>query len=214
VDDLFPLLMVLIFVLAPIIEGLKRKNKRPPPPPPQRRVPPPSAPQQRSRTEELGTRPRTDEDASTMVPDDLWEILTGQKRMPGPTAPVPTPPAETRSGWDIGYDAELEEDEEAAEERVAVEDVNVETRRSRVEAQSLETIGRHPEPIVISLEDNIPSTAQRHAEFHQRINAPPPVVEVAPRRKPLFDLRNRSELRRAFLMQEVFNKPKGLEGLD
>jgi hypothetical protein len=214
VDDLFPLLMILIFVLGPIIEGLKRKNRQPPPPPPQRRVPPPSSPPQRSRTEELNRGSRTEENASTMVPDDLWEILTGQKRMPAPTAPPPTPQSERRSGWDIGYDAELEEDEELEEERVVFEDVNVETRRSRVEAQSLETIGRHPEPVVISLEENIPSTAQRHADFHQRINAAPPVVEVAPRRKPLFDLHNRSELQRAFLLQEVFGKPKGLEDLD
>jgi hypothetical protein len=212
VDDLFPLLMVLIFVLGPIIEGLKRKNKRPPPPPPQRRVPPPAAPQRRSRTEELSTRPRTEENASTMVPDDLWEILTGQKRMPGPTAPpAPAPQAERRPSWDIGYDAELEEDEELEEERVTLEDVNVETRRARVEAQSLETISRHPEPVIVSLEENIPSTAQRHADFHHRISVAPPVVEVAPRRKPLFDRNNRSEMQRAFLLQEVFGKPKSLE---
>jgi hypothetical protein len=213
VDDLFPLLMFLIFVLGPILEGLKRKNKRPPPPPPQRRVPPPAAPPQRSRTEEVST-PRGDENASTMVPDDLWEILTGQKRMPAPTAPAPTPQAERRPGWDVVYDAELEEDEEAEEERVAIEDVNVEARRARVEAQSLETISRHPEPVIVSLEENVPTTAQRHADFHQRIIAAPPVVEVAPRRKPLFDLTNRSELQRAFLLQEVFGKPKGLKELD
>lgn len=211
-DDLFPLLMVLIFVLGPIIEGLKRKNRRPPPPP-QRRVPPSSAPPQRSRTEEISTtRPRGDESAATMVPDDLWEILTGQPRSPAPTAP-PIPPRqpERRPAWDVGYDAELEADEELEEELVGLEDVNVETRRARVEAQSLETIGRHPEPVVISLEDNIPTTAQRHAEFHQRITVAPPVVEVEPRRKPLFDLKNRSELQRAFLAQEVFGKPKSLE---
>lgn len=210
-DDLFPLLMVLIFVLGPIIEGLKRKNRRPPPP--QRRVPPPSAPPQRSRTEEISTtRPRGDESAATMVPDDLWEILTGQPRTPAPPAPpTPTRQPERRPAWDVGYDAELEADEELEEERVGLEDVNVETRRARVEAQSLETIGRHPEPVVISLEDNIPTTAQRHAEFHQRIVVAAPVVEVPPRRTPLFDLKNRSELQRAFLMQEVLGPPKALE---
>ena len=209
-DELFPLLMFLIFVLAPILEGLKRKNKPPTPPrPPQRRVPSPSPPQ-RSRTEEVGPRAPAEENASTMVPDDLWEILTGQKRVPTPTAPPgPVPQAEKKPEWER-YDGELEEDEESAEESVALEDVNVETRRARVEAQSLETIGRHPEPIIISLEENVPSTAVRHAAFHQRMIATPVEVEVAPRRKPLFDLGNRSELQRAFLLQEVLGKPKAL----
>jgi hypothetical protein len=211
VDDLFPLLMFLIFVLAPIIEGLKRKNKQPPPPPQQRRMPPPSPPPQRSRTEEVSTRPRAEDNASTMVPDDLWEILTGQKRVPTPAPPTPAPQAETKPEWQVLYEPELEEDEEGAEERVALEDVNVETRRARVEARSLETISRHPEPVIISLEDNVPSTAQRHAAFHQRITEKPPEVQVAPRRKPLLNLNDRSELQRAFLLQEVFGKPKGLQ---
>jgi hypothetical protein len=212
-DDLFPLLMFLIFVLAPIIEGLKRRNKKQQPPrPPQRRVPaPPTQRQQRSRTEEVTSRPRVDENASTMVPDDLWEILTGQRR-PTATIPTPPPPVEKKTSWDVGYDSELEEDEEAEEENVVLEDVNVETRRARVEAQSLETITRHPEPVIISLEDNVPTSAARHAAFHQRAATAPVAVVITPaRRKRLFDLNNRSELQRAILMHEILGKPKGLE---
>jgi hypothetical protein len=211
-EDLFPLLLFLIFVLAPIIEGLKRRNKNQQPPrPPQRRVPAPPQQQQRSRTEEVARRPRVDENASTMVPDELWEILTGQRR---PTATIPAPPpVEKKTSWDIGYDSELEEDEEAEAENVVLEDVNVETRRARVEAQSLETITRHPEPVIISLEDNVQTAAARHAAFHQRAAAAPPVAVVItpPRRKRLFDLNNRSELQRAILLHEILGKPKGLE---
>lgn len=214
-EELFPLLMFLIFILGPIFEGIARsKKKGQQPPPPQRRAPPPS-----SRTEEVGTRSRVEEDASTMVPDELWEILTGQK-LPPVQQPTPVPPspldtrAEKRPSWDVVYDPELEEDEEAEVEVVAVEDVNVETRRARVEAQSLETLERHSVPVVVSLEDNIPTTAVRHAAFHQKVSQPQAVatVELPARRRPrLIDLSNRSEIQRAFLMSEVFGKPKGLE---
>ena len=213
-EDLFPLLMFLIFILGPIFEGIARsKKKGQQPPPPQRRVPPP----QSSRTEEIGTRSRVEEDASTMVPDELWEILTGQKRPPV-QQPTPVPPspldtrAEKRPSWDVVYDPELEEDEEAEVEVVAVEDVNVETRRARVEAQSLETLERHSVPVVVSLEDNIPTTAVRHAAFHDKVMAAQavPVVEVR-RRRTMLDLSNRSDLQRAFLLVEVLGKPKGLE---
>ena len=213
-DDLFPIILFLIFVLGPIIEGLKRKNKQPPPPPTPRRMPPQPTEQQRSRTEEVSPRPRTEENASTMVPDDLWEILTGQKRMPlPPTAPAPAPAPTTAKKPDrpVVFDAELEEDEELAQESVALEDVNVEARRMRVEAQSLETISRHPAPVIVSLEENLPSTAARHAAFHQRIMAASPEVVVVYRRKPLVDLTNRSELQRAFLLTEILGKPKALE---
>ena len=224
-DDLFPLLMLLIFVLGPILEGLKRRSKggrppeerRPPPRVPQQRVPQQRVPQQRlpqqtSRTEEVspGTR-RQEESAAAMVPDDLWEILTGQKRPPVLTTPQPLPPEEKRRpAWDVVYDPELEEDEEGAPEVVAREDVLIETRRAREEAQSLETYERHPEPVIISLEDNVPTTAQRHLAFHQKVIAPAAVVITQPRR-PRLNLHDRSELQRAFVLQEVFGTPKGLE---
>ena len=211
-DELFPILMFVIFILGPIIEAITKKNKKGqlPPPPQQQRRPP----VQSSRTEEISTRSRVEEDASAMVPDELWEILTGQKRTPPaqlPPSPLDTR-AEKRPSWDVVYDPELEEDEEAELEVVAVEDVNVETRRQRVEAQSLETLERHPAPVVVSLEDNIPTTAVRHAAFHDRVMAAQsvPIVEIQ-QRKALLDFRNRSELQRAFLLVEVLNKPKCLE---
>jgi hypothetical protein len=212
-DDLFPILMFIVFFLAPLLEGLKRKNKegkqKTPPKPrptitraPQQRFPQPS------RTEEVSGKPRAEESAATMVPDDLWEILTGQKRPPVLTTPPET--TERRPHWDVIYDPE-EDEEDIPEEAGAREDVNVEVRRGRVDAQSLETYDRHPAPVVISLEENIPTSAQRHAAFHKKISAPAQIVRNPVVRHPLLGMNTRAELRRAFLLQEVFNKPKGLE---
>jgi hypothetical protein len=215
-DDLFPLLMLLIFVLGPILEGLKRKHRGGQPPQQRRQMPRPPqhrVPERTSRTEEVspGTR-RQEEAAATMVPDDLWEILTGQKRPPVLTTPQPKPPEERkRPAWDVVYDPELEEDEEGGAEVVAPEDVLIETRRAREEAQSLETYDRHPEPVIISLEENVPTTAQRHKAFHQKVNTPPAQVAVAPPARPRLNLHDKSELQRAFVLQEVFGRPKGLE---
>ncbi|HET9438561.1 MAG TPA: hypothetical protein VFO52_00235 [Longimicrobiales bacterium] len=217
-DDLFPIILFIIFFLAPLIEGLRKKNKNQPPPT-QRRTPP-RVPQQRlpqqqlprpSRTEEVSSKPRQEESAAAMVPDDLWEILTGQKRPPVLTTPQPLPQeGKPRPGWDVVYDPD-EEAEEADEESLIREDVDVELRRTRREPVSLETYERHPEPVIISLEENIPTTAQRHAAFHEKVAAsrPAEVEGRAVTRK--LGLTNRAELQRAFLLQEVLGKPKGLE---
>ena len=221
-DDLFPLLLFLFFVLGPILEGLKRKSKGQPPPPqrralprvPQQRLPQQRTPEASSRTEEVspGAR-RQEESASAMVPDDLWEILTGQKRPSVLTTPQPFPTEEKkRPSWDTVYVPEEDEDEEAGAEVVAREDVLIETRRAREEAQSLETYERHPEPVIVSLEENLPTAAQRHQAFHQKVASTAPAQVIAePRRRPRLNLNSRSELQRAFLLQEVFGKPKGLE---
>jgi hypothetical protein len=215
-DDIFPILMFIIFFLAPLLEGIKRKRKgdqeqppprRPLPRPQQQRLPP----QRRetpapSRMEEVSGKPRAEESAAAMVPDDLWEILTGQKRPPVLTTPPQTP--ERRPHWDVVFDPEAEA-EDVAEEAASREDVNVEVRRARVEAQSLETYDRHPQPVVISLEENLPTAAQRHDAFHKKIAATAPVAKAE--KRPLLDLHDRSELQRAFLLQEVFGKPRGLD---
>ncbi len=211
-EDIFPILLFIIFFLVPLLEGLKKKKQQPPPPPQQRRMPQPPV---SSRTEEVSTRPREQESAATMVPDDLWEILTGQKRPPVLTTPQPEPvPAEKpRPAWDVVYDPELDGEEEEAEataEPVPWEDVFVEARRKPRERISLETLEPEPEPVIISLEENVPTVAQRHAAFHEKVSAKPQPSEITrPRRR--IEFRNRSELQRAVLMMEILGPPKGLE---
>jgi hypothetical protein len=128
------------------------------------------------------------------------------------TTPQQRPPESTRRpNWDVVYVPEEDEDEEGAAEVTVAEDVLVETRRAREEAQSLETYERHPEPVIVSLEENIPTAAQRHEAFHKKVTAPTAPVAAQPTRRSLLNLSNRSELQRAFVLQEVLGKAKGLE---
>jgi hypothetical protein len=216
-DDLFPLLMFLIFVLGPILEGIKRKNKQPPPPPPpqQRRMPQPpprQAPAEPSRTEEISSR-RTEESAAGMVPNDLWEILTGQKPLPPvpTTSRPPAPVATKRQPWDVVFDPDEEDEESGGAESAPVEQVKVDPRRERGVAQSLESLERHPVPVVVSLEDNIPTTRQRHDAFHKKVAPPITAPKAKVPRRPVLNLKDRSELQRAMLTQDILGKPKGLE---
>ena len=130
-DDIFPILMFIIFFLAPLLEGLKRKNKdqrrppqeRPLPRPPQQRLPQQTQPKPSSRMEEVSGKSRSEETAAGMVPDDLWEILTGQKRPPVlTTPPQPQPETRKRPSWDVVYDPEEDEEAEADEEALVRED--------------------------------------------------------------------------------------------
>lgn len=209
-EDIFPILLFVFFFLIPLLEGLKKKKQQPPPPSQQQRRMPPVT----SRTEEVTTRPREQESAASMVPNDLWEILTGQKRPPVLTTPPEQVPAEKpRPSWDVVYDPELDNEEEETEttaEPVPWDDVYVEERRKPRERISLETLEPRPEPVIISLEENVPTVAQRHAAFHEKVAAQAePVPAARPKRR--IELRNRSEIQRAFLMMEILGPPKGLE---
>jgi hypothetical protein len=68
-------------------------------------------------------------------------------------------------------------------------------------------------PAVVSLERPLPSAATRHAVFHQQLDAPAPAVpgQRAPRPSARDRLFAGDDMRRAFVLQEVFGKPKGLE---
>ncbi|MGQ0813921.1 MAG: hypothetical protein ACT4O1_05590 [Gemmatimonadota bacterium] len=211
-DDLFPLLLFLIFILAPIIEGLKKKGQQKPPPRvPQRR------PETRERTsaQESTTQPR--DAAASMIPDELWQILTGEAR-PAPTVPAPRPSeADKQRPWDVVYiPAEDTEDEEA----LTAEDVDVEVRRSTREEVRREHAVRHKpaEAVslevpanIISLETPRPSAAARHSAFHQKRDRQPLAFVARPSARKKLGLTSRTELQRAFLLQEIFGKPRGLE---
>jgi hypothetical protein len=98
------ILLLIVFVLAPLLEKLLQANRPQPPeqPPQQQRTTRqrrPGGPQQPV-PDELEERPfrsipsaDADEDmqtAATMLPDDLWEILTGEKRpQPPPRSEMP-----------------------------------------------------------------------------------------------------------------------------
>ena len=205
-DDVIGFIIVfVIFVLGPLLDQMRRSKQPPPPPPRQRQVPRPQPrvaypqPTQESKprpeyTQPHGTTTGDDErqQASTMVPAELWEILTGEKR-PSPL-PQPLPP-----------DAELEE--AADEEANTVEDVTVEVRRGRMEeAISLEELPRRAPPVVVSMETT-PDPKRRHAQFHEKIADVATVQSTAPHEW----LSTPAELRRAFVLQTILGPPKSLE---
>jgi hypothetical protein len=220
VDDIFPIILFIIFFVAPLIEQLKKKKGQPPAPPPPRPQARPQ-PQPRSSTEEVSSRPR--ETAEAMVPDDLWKILTGEARppvmIPEETRRVPT---QKQRPWDVVY---IPPEETEDEEELARDDVDVEVRRTSREAVQLEHARRHlpvearrelpveaasleVEPNIISLETPLPSAQARHAAFHQRIAEP---LAAEKQKKGAFALTDHQELRRAFVMQEIFGRPRGLD---
>jgi len=215
-DDLFGIMLFLIFVLAPIIEGIRKRGRQQQPP--QRRPPArlpqsrtPELPSPRSRTEEVSGK--ASDAASVLIPDDLWSILTGEQRPPVLTAPPTTPP---RKRIETVY---IPPEEVEDEEALAAEDVNVEVARTSREAVQLEHARRHRpravsleiEPEIISLETGVPTGAMRHSAFHDKLlkTAPTPVVRA--RKKSLLNMNDLDEVRRAFILQEVLGKPRGLE---
>jgi hypothetical protein len=212
-EDIIGFLFILfVFVLGPIIEAARRKQQQKQPPPPQRERPQSmSRPLPRSRTEELPARteyqrPRPVEEsepAATMVPEDLWAVLTGQP-LPAPPKPRPTPPP---TKWEEPADLDFEDLE--GEQDIAREDVTVEVRRSRVEeAVSLEELPRRELPTVVSMETDVPDTRTRHAAFHKKFQplGPAPPLPSAARL-----IMNARDLRRAILYQTILGPPKGLE---
>ena len=148
--------------------------------------------------------------AADMVPEDFWRELTGQPRRPVPVErhePEAMPPADLPS-WD-----------EEAVGRVEAESREVTVREER----SLEEYRRpdvvRKEPVVVSLEAQLPPPELRHAQFHARDAKRRPVAVATPvvasgvqplRRR----LRDRATLRESFVLQEVFGRPRGLEEED
>jgi len=200
VEDLLGFLFFLfVFVIGPIL-GQKRKGQQQAPQQRPRQAPP--APPVPSRTEEL-PRQQAPQSAAEMLPDELWEILTGQKR----PAPVAVPP--TR------YEEE-EPDEEDEFVEVRTEEVRRPVEVIAAEERSLETYERHEAPVVVSMETLPPPPRVRHEEFHRRIaaaeqvtaQASPAGLTAAAR---LAAIAQRGRLRDVMAIQEILGPPKGLE---
>lgn len=137
--------------------------------------------------------------AEVLIPDDLWEILTGERRRPVLTVPAPEP--EPDFEFDFEPDSEPEPDLEP--EPVRVDAGRYEETRSPVHAR---------EPDIVSLESEPPPAEIRRAAFHDRLGSTPPLARPrAARRLPPL-LANRKGLRQAVVLREVLGPPKGLDG--
>jgi len=209
-------IMVLIILFAPVIEKILRAGRKPPEGPPAQRVPPPKqwppigarlpAPYERPQS---SNRPEVGRgDASDMLPDDLWELVTGEKRPRVTTAesrqlPPHRHPAESTHSYD---EEALDEESYATREQQPSREASLPTR------VSTPYVPVHAPPVVVSLEDNIPTDAQRHVQFHERLSHLAPAAQMRVEVVPLSAvLASNAALRQAFIMAEVFGKPKGLE---
>lgn len=196
-EDLFTL-VVIAFVVLSQLGGLLTKKKPGPQVPPQRR---PERPREQPAgwEEDAAGEPvavasgQGDEGraASEMIPDDLWEILTGERR---PTAHVPEPESEFDPEDSDSYDDEVEESEHAYAEPVLFE--------QPVEREV---------PHVISLETLPPPPEIRHRQFHERLESLATRRETRRVERDPWRLGGRRNLRRAMVLREILGPPKALE---
>jgi hypothetical protein len=239
-DYLYFIILFFIFFVLPMLEKIfgRGKQQAPPQPEPQRRPQPEEeqaaqferAERQPAPAARTGDRPvavespPADDPAAEMIPDELWEILTGEKRQrPGPPPPAPQRPVpETRrpepepepepepdwGPWEI----EQVEDEEEAYERHAAshaEEIEAERLRERRARDARRTPVRPP-PRVVAFERASPTARSGRAMAAPAPRQPPsPRGRDVTRREPL--LGHLPELHRAIVLAEVFGRPKGLE---
>ena len=207
--DLFELLLIAVFVLFPILDQLFKRGRKGG-----------QLPESKLPGEEGRVDPAPDErepvSAADMVPDDLWAVLTGERRERGGVATRPEPrtgPAEPVP-WSIDAEEMREEpigepapswwNEEPEEQQPGLEPVSLEYEGP--EAYSLERVDFRPE----SLEKPIPEPEARHRAFHEIIDRP----GRRRRREPsalVRALRRPEGIRQAVVLKEVLGPPKGLE---
>jgi hypothetical protein len=219
------LILIIVFILAPLIERLLKAGKGaqlPPEPRPQQRIPPQQRvpqprPQQRLPQQREGTAGRSEEAAADMLPDDLWEILTGERRTP--RAPVPAPEMEPED-IDEQYPVEAYPDEAQSLEEAALEQPSPRGWLSKYPEQTEVVLGPEaferpiPErevPQVVSLEQLSFDSEKRHDRFHQRLETLKPAAKVRRPAPSLYRFRDDEDVRRSIVMSEILGPPKGLE---
>lgn len=239
-EDLFPVLVVLFLIVAPILEKLFKAGRQagqPPQHPPQRRTRPVERqrlPDGRTMTTSRPAEEQEARDASDLLPAELWEILTGQKRQPRPEQPDPEPerPDPHRQERELPAPQVTLKRQSLAERRAEVERKRAErmaarrgervydeeaaaadVMRRREQSQATRRLYDHSAPQVVSLEVEPPPEPVRHAAFHEKLNR---LAKTTPRRQPVsggldLDLDDQASLQRAILLQEVLGRPKGLD---
>lgn len=207
----FGAFLLFIFIVLRVLSGLRGGGQQTRPRPPGRAGGGPQTSQRPPERSAPGAdaEPQTaaPTSAADMIPDELWELLTGEKRRPAPAStPQPPVPAPTQAGrleWSPvpeGADVDEEEWEEEWEPELP-------PSRAPRPAVSLEV-----EPVIRSLEELELSPEERHAAFHAKVAAPP-VPAPRPRRgRPIrLKLGDRDEMRRMMILREVLGPPKALE---
>lgn len=214
--ELFEILFILFFILIPVFEGIRKGRQRrgsddielPRDASPR----PPGRPGRPASEEWQTERPRPSQretepvDAADMVPDDLWEVLTGERRQRRP--PAPAEPAEPQDApwveeprWEREEDVFADERFEPAPWEEARDDVRLDPRMPA-------PLPPVEQPAVVAV-DPYPPTPRR---------VPLSVVQETPRTarrvSPLMrSLQHPDGLRQAVLLREILGPPKGLDPL-
>lgn len=223
------ILLIIVFIVAPLIERLLKAGKQNQQQPPQQRLPQPrprlpreELPEQWEQEEAGQPEPQPvrqraetrDDAAAEMLPDDLWEILTGERRPP--QRPSPQRPPEEAAPIEEALSLEAESLEEAGSLEVQPSGRWTSTPPEQgAVTLSPEPYIRpnplRPAPKVVSLEDLAFDPEQRHDEFHDRLDSlggPARVKRPAP---STYRFRNDEDLRRAIVTAEILGTPRGLE---
>lgn len=220
-DDLFWVFIIIFFVVAPILEKVLkggRTQQQKPPQRPQGRMQAPQRqrlPDGRTTTvRQPSSAPTRSEDATDLLPSDLWEILTGERRAPDRPEPEPPPIEPARpSRADVPSARPARErtvrETRPRDEESAVAEVLARRERELVERR----LRTRPRPPPASLETEPEPEPRRHATFHEKLEHLPAAPRVRRAAGPVLELdpRDRAALRRAILMQEIFGRPRGLE---
>ncbi len=208
--ELFEILFIAIFILFPILEQvLKRRGA------PDEEEPGPAAMDSPPGEIDAPSADREPVQASEMVPDDLWAVLTGEQR-PGRPDGVRVE-EQQEDGWDtfedLGDAARGGSREERPETGAEV-GADWSLAPDPEEAYSLERLDFEPEAYEPApyepVERTVPSSEARHRAFHEKVDRP-----VPPRRRRRSTvgraLGNPETLRHAVILNEVLGTPKGLD---
>ena len=207
-DNLFELLFIALFILFPILEGvLKQRKKGKPDPSGSDEEERDWAEPDRVEPGEAQAEPAEGRAAAEMLPDDLWELMTGERRHES----GPEEPEQPEEPWSVETEAPSTDPAVEADpwSEPAVDDDTTAPEPASLEyegpeAYTLETPA--PEP----LERTVPTAKARHRAFHELVDRPR--REPARRTSPLMrSLRSPDGLRQAVLLREILGPPKGLE---
>ncbi|MFW6078126.1 MAG: hypothetical protein ACODAE_00785 [Gemmatimonadota bacterium] len=154
------------------------------------------------------------ESAAEMVPDDLWAILTGERRPARAEADRGSHGREEAGGGDAGWSTEPGMDRSGWDDDAR----SLETVPDR-EPHSVETIPDPDSRGVASLEQRpLPPEVRRELTVERMRDArgrhAAPLQRRADRGRPgplPFGLDDRNAVRRAFVLREVLGPPRGLQ---
>ncbi|HEX2168009.1 MAG TPA: hypothetical protein VHG09_12315 [Longimicrobiales bacterium] len=221
------ILLIIVFIVAPLIERLLKAGKGAEQPPeqrpqqgPQQRIPeqrPPRRvpdPEMRHGREEPASASADDDAAAAMLPDDLWEILTGERRSPA----LPVPQAESEE-LEQAYAAEEYAEDARAQEMASREGLSHDDWTSRQPEGTrvvphdayVRPLPERDAPRVVSLEELEFDPEKRHDAFHDRLDTLGGPARVRRQKASSYRFTSDEDLRRAIVMNEILGTPKGLE---